>query len=106
MPFPAMPANTVMRCARRSSLLALVWAAVVCGAPRVMAEEAAAREALWRKLEPYVQPPAEFAGQLGPYRSPLVFADGTVVKTPEDWARRRKEILALWHQRLGPWPAL
>lgn len=74
--------------------------------PIAAADDAATRDARGRKLVPYFHPPAEFAGQFGPYRSPLVFADGTVAKTPEDWARRRKEILATWHQRLGPWPAL
>ncbi len=70
------------------------------------ADEPQTRDAAWRQIEKYFQPPAEFAGQLGSYRSPLKFADGTPVKTPEDWARRRKEILATWHRRLGPWPAL
>jgi dienelactone hydrolase len=64
------------------------------------------RVALAQKLSPYYQPPAEFAGQLGPYRSPLKFEDGSVAKTPEDWAKRRAEILKTWHERLGPWPPL
>ncbi|HJT36217.1 MAG TPA: prolyl oligopeptidase family serine peptidase [Pirellulales bacterium] len=54
----------------------------------------------------FTEPPAEFAGQFGPYRSQLTFADGTPVKTPEDWARRRQEILATWQKRLGAWPPL
>jgi dienelactone hydrolase len=87
--------------------LAGLWAIVLFGSMRlVAAEEVSSRDALWRKLEPYARPPAEFAGQFGSYRSPLKFDDGTAVKSPEDWARRRKEILAKWHQRLGPWPAL
>ncbi len=92
---------------RRHRFFALLFCAAVCGSANLRADDpAAAHDALGRKLEPYFHPPAEFAGQLGPYRSPLKFTDGTVVKTPEDWARRRKEILAAWHQRLGPWPAL
>ncbi len=63
-------------------------------------------EALWKKLEPLTKPPAEFAGQFGPYRSPLQFADGSVAKTPAEWARRRAEILQTWHRRLGVWPPL
>src|SRR5262249_50752823 len=63
-------------------------------------------ETLWKKLEPFAKPPAEFAGKFGTYRSPLQFADGTVAKTAADWARRREEILKIWHKRLGPWPPL
>ena len=63
-------------------------------------------EDLWQKLAPFAQPPAEFAGKLGPYQSPLQFADGTLAKTPADWKRRRAEILNTWQQRLGPWPPM
>lgn len=70
------------------------------------ADEPASKEALWKKLEPFTKPPAEFADKLGEYRSPLKFADGSVVKTPADWSRRRAEILKTWHKRLGPWPPL
>lgn len=70
------------------------------------AEDSPARVALWRQLEKFTQPPSEFAGQIGSYRSPLKFADGSVAKSPEDWQRRRKEILETWHKRLGAWPPL
>lgn len=70
------------------------------------ADEPTSRAVLWQRLEKFTQPPAEFAGQFGSYRSPLKFADGSLAKTPEDWSRRRKEILATWHKRLGPWPPL
>jgi tetratricopeptide (TPR) repeat protein len=70
------------------------------------AAELPAREALGRQLEKYYEPPAEFAGKFASYRSPLTFADGTRAKTASDWARRRQEILATWHRRLGAWPAL
>src|SRR5436190_17291991 len=65
-----------------------------------------ANDSAWPKIEKYFQPPAEFAKDFGPYRSPLKFADGSEVKTPEDWAKRRKEIADLWHKRLGAWPPL
>jgi dienelactone hydrolase len=58
------------------------------------------------RIKPFMQPPVEFAGKFGPYRSPLQFADGSIAKTPDDWKKRRKEILDLWHKRLGAWPAL
>lgn len=51
-------------------------------------------------------PPLEFAGDFGQYKSPLVFDDGTVAKTPEDWQRRRREILNTWHEMMGTWPPL
>lgn len=55
-------------------------------------------------LAPAFAPPAEFAGKLGDYRSPLLFDDGTPVRTAEDWKRRRDEILKAWHGLMGPWP--
>jgi len=60
----------------------------------------------WKKIEPYFHPPKQFEGQFGAYRSPLVFNDGTPVKTPADWQRRRKEILDHWHGVMGQWPPL
>lgn len=67
---------------------------------------AADKDQLWQQIEPFTNPPAEFAGKLGEYRSPLLLADGSRVETKEAWARRRAEILKQWHERLGPWPAL
>jgi hypothetical protein len=58
------------------------------------------------KLAPFFRPPAEFAADLGTYRSPLTFADGTPVRTPADWAKRRAEILKTWHGLMGEWPPL
>ncbi len=84
-------------------LLATLMAAAVAV---VGADQPASSAALWKKLEPFAQPPDEFAGKLGPYRSPLKFADGSTVKTPADWTRRRDEIAKSWHKRLGAWPAL
>jgi hypothetical protein len=43
---------------------------------------------------------------LGHYRSPLLFDDGRPVKTPEDWQRRRQEILRFWRASVGTWPPL
>jgi len=58
------------------------------------------------ELAEFFTPPEKYRGDLGKFRSPLLFADGTAVKTPEDWARRRSEILATWTKIMGPWPAL
>ena len=65
---------------------------------------AAPADPLPKSLARYFTPPAEFAGQLGDYRSPLRFADGTEVKTAADWKRRRQEILKTWHDLMGPQP--
>src|SRR5262245_12109220 len=60
----------------------------------------------WPEMQQFFTPPEEFKGQLGDYRSVLTFDDGTPVRTPQDWPRRRKEILDYWHGAMGPWPAL
>lgn len=57
-------------------------------------------------LAPYFTAPPEFVGQMGEFRSPLLFNDGTPVRTKEDWTRRREEILAYWHGVMGQWPAV
>ncbi len=56
------------------------------------------------RIAPYFAPPEEFQDDFGDYRSPLKFADGSEVKSPEDWARRREEIRKQWHDLMGPWP--
>ncbi len=58
----------------------------------------------WETIAPLFEAPTQYAGQLGSYRSPLNFADGTQVKTPDDWSRRREELLREWHDLMGPWP--
>jgi len=72
----------------------------------VQADEPTVLESLGQKLEPYFSPPAEFAGKFGTFQSPLKRADGSSVKSPEEWAKHRQEILESWQRRLGPWPAL
>jgi dienelactone hydrolase len=61
-------------------------------------------EGRFQKLAPFFQPPAELADDFGSYKSPLLFSDGTPVKTAADWSRRRQEILGQWHELMGPWP--
>ncbi len=60
----------------------------------------------WRRLAPHFSPPAQWEGEYGDYRSPLLLADGSRVCTAADWSRRRAEILQQWHDLMGPWPAL
>ena len=65
---------------------------------------AAASTEAWKKISPSFTPPAEYASQFGGYRSPLLFNDGTPVRTPADWQRRRTEILDHWNGVMGAWP--
>jgi len=82
-------------------LLAALLPAAAAGA-----DQPASPEALWKKLAPFAQPPEEYAGKLGSFRSPLQLADGPIAKTAAEWARRREEIHKTWHKRLGSWPPL
>jgi dienelactone hydrolase len=91
---------------RKYSLLTAVLLIISVGPLSAQAEESARRKELAEQLSAYYEPPAEFAGKLGDYRSPLEFADGGKVKSAEDWQRRRAEILKRWHKRLGEWPPL
>ncbi len=81
-------------------------AAALLASMLLFAGELRAAEDPWTKIAPFFQPPAEFAGQLASYRSPLLFQDGSAVKAASEWPRRRAEIVATWHRLLGPWPAL
>ena len=60
----------------------------------------------WPKIARFFKPPPEMAGDLGAYRSPLLFDDGRPVKTAAEWPTRREEILKTWHALMGPWPPL
>ena len=58
------------------------------------------------ELASFFQPPEQYHSDFGTFRSPLLFDDGTRVKTSADWQRRREEILSTWHATMGPWPPL
>jgi dienelactone hydrolase len=60
----------------------------------------------WPGLAPFFDPPKEYQGQLGAFKSPLVFDGGAPVKTRAEWALRRAEILRRWTEVMGPWPPL
>ena len=66
----------------------------------------AAQRQPWDEIAPYFKPPEKWRGKLGKYRSPLLFNDGSKVKTSKEWTRRRTEILKNWQDLLGYWPAL
>jgi hypothetical protein len=84
----------------------LILFASTCLVASVPAAEPGEADAIGKRLRPYFRPPAELAKDLGDYRSPLRFADGTPVKSARDWPRRRREILKQWHDFMGAWPEL
>lgn len=101
-----MRTNSVLERFGHRSFVCMMAIAGLCVSPSLFGDDSPARLALWQRLEKYTWPPEEFVEQFGSYRSPLKFSDGSVVKSPEDWQRRRKEILETWHKRLGLWPPL
>ncbi|HID76129.1 MAG TPA: hypothetical protein EYP56_09050 [Planctomycetaceae bacterium] len=58
------------------------------------------------ELKRWFVPSPQYAGELGAFRSPLVFGDGRRVGTVAEWRKRRQEILQQWHAIMGPWPPL
>jgi len=63
-------------------------------------------DSAWKTVAPFFEPPAKIAGKLGSYRSPLLFNNGSRVRSADDWPRRRKELLDDWHALMGPWPPI
>src|SRR5262245_30497051 len=72
----------------------------------ILAAQLLAAETLPDSISKYFQPPAQYANDLGSFRSPLKFDDGHDVKTPADWGIRRKEIHDAWTKHMGAWPPL
>ena len=72
----------------------------------ILAGSAVSADPLPANLAPFFRPPPELAKDLGPFRSPLLFADGTPVKNAADWDKRRQEIRKQWFDLMGPWPDL
>ncbi|MEO2028211.1 MAG: dienelactone hydrolase family protein [Fuerstiella sp.] len=60
----------------------------------------------WDVIRTHFDPPAAFASDFGPHRSPLLFDDDSTVQSPADWKRRRIELLDQWTTLLGQWPPL
>jgi hypothetical protein len=88
-----------------------VWTAIRVAGPAVASGGEArlaleGQEALAERLSPFFRPPAKYGNDLGVYRSPLKFRDGSPVRNAGDWDRRRKEIQQTWHEIMGPWPPL
>ena len=81
-------------------------AAFLCAGGAIAGDIVRPEGKTWEKIAPFFQPPAEMTADLSTYRSPLLFDDGQPVQTPDEWRRRREEILRFWHKSLGPWPPL
>src|SRR4029453_9494158 len=64
---------------------------------------ASGQDAPWSEMEKFFAPPNEYKGKFGDYRPVLQFDDGSPVKSPEDWPRRREEIRKYWHGVMGAW---
>src|SRR4051812_36968024 len=93
----------------RSLVAALIAAMVIMLAPDASARAEAQPETAGdvpESLEPAFRPKRGLADDLGAYRSPLVFDDGSPVRDAAGWERRRREIREAWHGILGPWPPL
>lgn len=89
--------------------LAQVVPTVHAGDPSASSGRAPARPNPGRppaELAEFFAPPETYRSEFGDFRSPLIFADGTKVRTPAEWSRRRAELLATWHRLMGPWPPL
>ena len=92
------PLDLAVNINSKSFLMVALWGAALASSSR--AEDA------WSKIERFFMPPAEFAQPLESLRSPLLFNDGSAVKTKTDWAKRREEIIKNWTSVIGEWPAL
>ncbi|HTL18519.1 MAG TPA: acetylxylan esterase [Patescibacteria group bacterium] len=98
-----------MRCAAKFNLLLTGLAALTAGVftgRSALYASASDQVASWQIIAPFFEPPPEFANSFGKYRPPFQFANGSIVRSPADWKRRRKEILAQWNDIMGPWPRL
>jgi len=86
---------------------ALLWPLIVCLLGNVTSILAQPNKIEPSSLiAPFFQPPTEFTNRFGAYRSPLLFSDGSRVRTSVDWARRRAEIRQQWMALMGSWPPL
>lgn len=87
-----------------SRLTALLGFAIASGSIVTTHGETTSHSAAWKQIESLFQVPAAYQNDFGNYRSPLLFEDGSKVKTAADWSRRRREVLAEWNSLMGAWP--
>lgn len=87
-------------------IAAVFWGTTLLLVTVASSQEPANRATLEKRLAKYYSPPEEFAREMGKYRSPLQLANGQRVTSSKQWHKRRSEILASWHDRLGAWPPI
>ncbi len=85
-------------------IMAIVFSSI--GFTQTPGNEKNDKQKLWEQIAPYFSPPEKYRNAFGDFRSPLKFYNGEAVETPEDWTRRREEILNRWHEMMGEWPEL
>jgi hypothetical protein len=99
------PLPSVVRWAAARPGLAIALVVIAVAIPGWL-DRAAGDDAARGVLADAFHPPREYAGDFGPYRSPLAFDDGRPVRSEAEWRERRREILKSWHELMGPWPPL
>jgi dienelactone hydrolase len=87
---------------RWDGLFAVLMVALWFGVTRTA--DSAGPQDIDKRIAPFFQPPEQYAKDFGKFKSPLVFNDGTPVKTPADWQKRRQEIHKFWTDTLGTPP--
>lgn len=84
-------------------LIGLLWA---CSGTKSNYVPEPGQAEIWSKIDTFFSPPAKWVGELGDYRSPLVFYNGEMVDSKKDWETRRQEIKTRWMDMMGEWPEL
>jgi hypothetical protein len=90
----------------QSPTVATVLVATVCWPLACASQEPVGQASADAQVSQSFVPPARWQNDFGRYRSPLIFADGTRVRSAADWARRRVEIREQWMELMGQWPPL
>lgn len=89
------------------SMIAFLMVFGICFvADSVVAEDNVKPQSSSESVPAFLSPPPEWVGKTGVYPSVLKFSDGTPVRTPEEWQKRREEIRNEWHSMMGEWPPL
>lgn len=95
----AKPNDSVQRCLQ--AIVLIMWGCLSTSSAQDLVE---LHREFPSELAKSFAPPPEFANDLGSYRSPLLFDNGSPVMSAGDWERRREEIRSKWMKLLGVWP--